>query len=44
MSTPVRIAGFVLGLVAVFLVARGVGAVVPPVHDVPVEEVGVHGH
>ncbi len=31
MSTPVRIAGFVLGLVAVFLAARGVGAVTNPV-------------
>lgn len=31
MSTPVRVAGFVLGLVAVFLVARGVGAVANPV-------------
>lgn len=31
MSTPVRIAGFVLGLVAVFIAARGVGAVTGPV-------------
>ncbi len=33
MSTPVRVAGFVLGLVAVFLAARGVGAVVPPIGE-----------
>jgi hypothetical protein len=31
MSTPVRVAGFLLGLVAVFLAARGVGAVASPV-------------
>jgi len=33
MSTPVRIAGFVLGLVAVFIAARGVGAVAGPVAE-----------
>jgi hypothetical protein len=50
MSTPVRLAGFLLGLVAVFLVARGVGAVASPVaqpgpesHDDMVATEGGHG-
>ena len=30
MTTPVRVAGFVLGLLVVFLAARGVGAVAAP--------------
>ncbi len=35
MSTPVRLAGFLLGLVAVFLAARGVGAVASPLAQEP---------
>ena len=30
MTTPVRVAGFLLGLLVVFLAARGVGAVAAP--------------
>ncbi|GAA1477477.1 hypothetical protein GCM10009623_19230 [Nocardioides aestuarii] len=47
MSTPVRIAGFVLGLVAVFLAARGVGAVANPVDvatPVAHDDMGAAGH
>jgi hypothetical protein len=43
MTTPVRVAGFVLGLLAVFLAARGVGAVAAPevASPAPAEHAGM---